>query len=197
MIRVLGIDPGLNGAVAILDLHQDGALLHLTSVHVTPTLIVTIRKRTRREYDVPGMWRLLADAIAPAAVRVALVALEHQGPRPREGVVSSFRTGLGFGLWRALIVAAQVPLAIVAPQSWRREYGLVSGGKQASIRCALERFPTYPVALTRHDGAADATLIAGFAARRRVLPDLPPADLTPAATWPAPTDTDPDQLPTG
>jgi len=201
MIRVVGIDPGLDGAVAVLDLHQGGAILHLTRVTPTPTLTVTVRKRTRREYDVPGMWRLVADALAPGGVTVALVAIEHQGPRPKEGVVSSFRTGLGFGLWRALTVAAQLPLAIVHPQSWRREYGLIGGGKQASIRCALERFPTYPSALRRHDGAADAILIAGFAARRRVLPGTPagaqPSDPTRAAALPAATATDPDLLPTG
>jgi len=201
MIRVLGIDPGLNGAVAVLDLHQGGAILHLTSVTPTPTLTVTVRKRTRREYDVPGMWRLLFDALSPGGVTVALVAIEHQGPRPKEGVVSSFRTGLGFGLWRALTVAAQVPLAIVSPLSWRREYGLVGGGKQASIRCALERFPTYPPTLTRHDGAADAILIAGYAARRRVVPETAGASSpfapAPDRASPGPTDTDPDRLPTG
>jgi len=197
MIRVIGVDPGLAGALAVLDLHQSGAILHLTSVTPTPTLTVTIRKRPRREYDVPGMWRLLSDAVSPAGVSVALVAIEHQGPRPQEGVVSSFRTGVGFGLWRGLVAAARVPLAIVTPLAWRREYGLVGCGKRASIRIAIERFPTYPPALSRHDGAADAILIAGFAARRRVLPDGPPADPARAAALPAPTDTDPDLLPTG
>ena len=197
MIRVVGIDPGLDGALAVLDLHQSGAILHLTSVHPTPTLTVTIRKRPRREYDVPGMWRLLSDAVSPAGVDIALVAVEHQGPRPQEGVVSSFRTGVGFGLWRGLVAAACVPLAIVAPLAWRREYGLIGCGKRASIRIAVERFPSYPPALSRHDGAADAILIAGFAALRRVLPDAPPGDPARAATSPASTDTDPDLLPTG
>jgi len=200
LTRVVGIDPGLDGALAVLDLHQGGAVLHVTRVTPTPTLTVTVRKRRRREYDIPGMWRLVIDAIAPAAVRIAVVAVEHQGPRPKEGVVSSFRTGLGFGLWRGLIVAAQLPLAIVTPQAWRREYGLLGAGKHASIRCAVERFPTYPSTLTRHDGAADAILIAGFAARRHALPTVPdasqPSDPAPAAALPSPTDTPPSRVPT-
>src|SRR5262245_443248 len=197
MIRVLGVDPGLDGALAVLDLHHSGAILHLTSVTPTPTLTVTVRKRLRREYDVPAMWRVLFDAVSPPGVSVALVAIEHQGPRPQEGVVSSFRTGVGFGLWRGLVAAARVPLAIVAPLAWRREYGLVGCGKRAAIRIAVERFPSYPPALSRHDGAADAILIAGFAALRRVLPDALPTDPTRAAASPAPTDTAPDRLPTG
>ena len=201
MIRVVGVDPGLDGAVAVLDLHQGGAILHVTSVTPTPTLTLTVRTRRRREYDVPAMWRLLVDAIAPAAVRVALVAVEHQGPRPHECVVSSFRTGLGFGLWKGLVIAAQLPLTIVTPQVWRREYGLLGGGKQASVRCVLEQFPTYPAALGRHDGAADATLIAGFAARRRVgaAGDHVAAGpgRAPTGASSAPMDTDPSGSPSG
>jgi hypothetical protein len=202
MIRVVGIDPGLSGACAVLDLHQGGAILHVTSVTPTPTLTVTVRSRTRREYDVPGMWRLLADAKAPLATTVALVVIEHQGPRPQEGVVSSFRTGFGFGLWRALAVAAELPVCMVTPQVWRREYGLLHGGKHGSLRCASEQFPSYPSALTRHDGAADATLIAAWGARRRVA--SAGSDSADAADAPAPaasqaspaaTDTARDRLP--
>jgi hypothetical protein len=184
MIRVLGIDPGLDGALAVLDLDQRGTVLHLLQVIPTPTLTVTVNKKKRRDYDVPGMWRLIEDAAYPADVSVAMVGLEHQGPRPKEGVVSSYRTGHGYGLWRALIVAAQLPLAIVQPQAWRREFGLLRAGKQASVRAVMEGFPDYPSSLSRHDGAAEATLIAAFVARRRVVPDALPVPPPPAPESP-------------
>jgi crossover junction endodeoxyribonuclease RuvC len=204
MIRVVGIDPGLSGAFAVLDLHQGGAILHVTSVTRTPILTVTVRSRTRRDYDVPGMWRLITDAIAPLATTVALVTIERQGPRPQEGVVSSFRTGFGFGLWRAIAVAAGVPVYLVTPQVWRREYGLLGAGKHAAIRAAMDRFPDYPPAFTRHDGAADAMLIAAWGARHRVASAgsdsadavAPPAPAAPPAS-PAATDTARGALPSG
>jgi hypothetical protein len=180
MIRVLGIDPGLDGALAVLDLHQGGRILHLTTVTPTPTLDITVRKKKRRDYDVPGMWHLVEEAAYPANVTVAMVGLEHQGPRPKEGVVSSYRTGHGYGLWRALVVAAQLPMTIVQPVVWRREFGLLRAGKQASIKAAVEGFPEYPSSLTRHHGAADAILIAAFVARRRVVPEAPHAAPPPA-----------------
>jgi hypothetical protein len=62
MIRVLGIDPGLDGALAVLDLQQGGTILHLTKVVPTPTLDVMVNKKKRRDYDVPGMWRLVENA---------------------------------------------------------------------------------------------------------------------------------------
>jgi hypothetical protein len=146
MIRVLGIDPGLDGALAVLDLQQGGTILHLTKVVPTPTLDVMVNK---------------------------------------EGVVSSYRTGHGYGLWRALVVAAQLPLTIVQPLVWRREFGLLRAGKQASVRAAVEGFPNYPWSLTRHDGAADAILIAAFVARRRVVPDALPVPPPPAPESPS------------
>lgn len=163
MIRLLGIDPGLSGAVATIDLHQGGELPCLVAVTPTPTLTVTMRKKTRRDYDVPAMWRLLVAAHAPATVRVAGVYLERQGPRPKQGVTSTFSTGVGFGLWRGLVIAMALPLVVVEPLRWRRAFGLIGKGKTASLRVATERFPAeYPPQLRRHDGAADAVLLAVF-----------------------------------
>ena len=53
--RHRGIDPGLSGAVALLD--QEGALV---AVHDTPVLTLTTRRGTRQEYDLPGLVALLA-----------------------------------------------------------------------------------------------------------------------------------------
>src|SRR4029450_7882603 len=105
MIRLVGIDPGLSGAVAAIDLHQGGELPALVSVVPTPTLTYTTRKKTRRDYDVPAMYRLLVVAHSPADVQVAGVYLERQGPRPLQGVTSTFSTGVGVGLCLCLIAA--------------------------------------------------------------------------------------------
>jgi len=164
MIRLLGIDPGLDGAFAILDLHQDGQLPHLLSVTGTPTLwyTTTRAKKRRRDYDVVCMHGMLAAACTPAPVTIGGVYLERQGARPGQGVTSTFSTGMGFGLWRGLVIGAGLPLVTVQPQVWRRGCGL-GKGKAASLRVVLERFPTqFPAHLRRHDGAADAVLLAYF-----------------------------------
>jgi hypothetical protein len=184
MIRLVGCDPGLSGALAILDLHQGGELPCLVSVVKTPTLTVTTRKKTRREYDVPAMYRLLVAARAPADVQIAGVYLERQGPRPKQGVTSTFSTGVGFGLWRGLVAATELPLIVVEPLIWRRTFGLLGKGKAASLRIATERFPAeFPPQLRRHDGAADAVLLAlfGWLERRPIHPSVlePPRRVLP------------------
>lgn len=163
MIRLVGIDPGLDGALAVVDLHHDGQLPHLLSVTPTPTLAYQTRKKQRRrDYDVPAMERLVRMAGSSPAATVGGVYLERQGARPGQGVTSTFSTGMGFGLWRGLVIGAGLPLVTVQPQIWRRACGLAKG-KAASLRVAIERFPTqFPAQLRRHDGAADAVLLAYF-----------------------------------
>src|SRR5262249_21251992 len=112
---------------------------------------------------VPAMARLVASVASPHDVQVGGVFLERQGPRPKQGVTSTYSTGVGYGLWRGLIGGALLPLVVVQPVSWRRTFGLIGQGKPASLRVATERFPTqFPPQLGRHHGAADAVLIAVF-----------------------------------
>jgi crossover junction endodeoxyribonuclease RuvC len=91
----LGIDPGLQGAVAILD--DAGALVVL---HDVPTLTVPTSRGTRHEYDLPGMAALLA----PYG-QSAHVLIEEAQAMPRQGVRSMFTVGLGFGAWLGILGA--------------------------------------------------------------------------------------------
>lgn len=50
-----GVDPGLSGAVAMLD--HAGALVAL---HDTPTLTLRVARGMRQEYDLPGLVALFA-----------------------------------------------------------------------------------------------------------------------------------------
>ena len=53
LMYVIGVDPGLHGALAVLG--QDGWL----AVHDTPTLMLQTSRGSHTEYDMPGMARLL------------------------------------------------------------------------------------------------------------------------------------------
>ncbi len=50
----LGIDPGLTGAVAVLDEHGG-----VVAVYDVPTLTLKASRGTKQQYDLPGMARLL------------------------------------------------------------------------------------------------------------------------------------------
>src|SRR5262249_26443192 len=94
---VVGIDPGLEGGVAAISV-RSGVVVG-AQLFRTPTVVVRRRNRSRREYDVRAMWTLLMELVDydGPPVGVVEIALEAAGARPRQGVTSTFRNGLGAG----------------------------------------------------------------------------------------------------
>jgi len=163
----LGIDPGLTGALCALD--ADGRILSLVD---TPTLQVG----TKREYDLAQMARTVhslcsGQFLNPIEFRVAL---ELTGPMPRQGVVSMWRMGFGVGVWEGLLAALSLPVERVRPQRWQGVMldGLPRGKDAARYR-AQSLWPDHAerFSLKKHDGRADAALIAEWG--RRTWKSLP------------------------
>ncbi len=164
---VLGIDPGLDGAIALLAL--DGSLARVWDAPVT-----TVKKSTK------GTKRVYLEAECAALLRAAriavggnvLVGLERLTAMPAlagtgdarsMGAASAFNMGMGWGLWRGLCVGVGLPYLLVSPVSWKRHFTVA--GKQAggdSRVVAQQRFPQCAGDLGRKkdEGRADALLIA-------------------------------------
>jgi crossover junction endodeoxyribonuclease RuvC len=95
---------------------------------------------------------------------------------PKQGLVSTFRFGMGFGTWLGMLAALRIPHLAVAPQTWKKS--ILAGttkDKGAAIQWAQRRFPGVSLlASTRskvpHDGLADALAMAEFA-RRLLIED--------------------------
>ena len=102
MTLVVGIDPGTKGFACLAGTDRDGSVLR-------PTFWPAPRHDWNGEdaYD-----ELAIGGLANAWLRraVFLVVIEQQAPRRhsniREGTVSSFTLGFGFGLWRGALAAA-------------------------------------------------------------------------------------------
>jgi len=168
MRRVIGIDVGLHGGLGVLDVGDDGTALGV-ELHRTPRVSVTRGRKTRDEYDPLAMRQLLArlvDGRTPT-IHAVEVALEAQGARPGQGVASSYRTGVGFGLWLGLVVSARVPYRIVAPVVWKQHAGLIGADKRASRLRAQERFPSLGPIAPADEGPAEGLLLASYLAATR------------------------------
>lgn len=159
-MRILGIDPGALGGLGILDVGDHDAILGV-ELHRTPRVEVTRNRMRRLDYDPAAMWALLLHLVDGRAVEVAL---EAQGARPGQGVASSYRTGVGFGLWLGLVVGARVAYRIVPPAVWKRHAGLLGADKRASRLRAQERFPALGAIAAADEGPAEALLLASFVA---------------------------------
>jgi crossover junction endodeoxyribonuclease RuvC len=164
MTIYVGIDPGLNGAVAAID--EKGCVLFLQD---TPIVFVVRGARRRHEYCEPDMARQLRFIAQSANGDGVLVTVENVHARPKQGVVSSFSFGVGYGIWRGIIAALALPCDRVEPTVWKRAVGLAKSDKGAAVSLAHRRFPTAAICdLVRgrvryRDGRAEALLIAEFA----------------------------------
>ncbi len=148
-----GIDPGLEGCLAIL---RPGGRVTLAD---TPTLATG--KGTRRDYDLAAMFDLVL-GLPPGIT----VVIEQVQTDPKFGCVQSFRLGQGFGLWLGLLTAAAHPIERVTPQRWK---GAMLAGlpkeKSASVLRAKELFPGADLRLKKHHNRADALLLAEWGRR--------------------------------
>lgn len=149
-MMVLGVDPGLSGALAFFD--PDTGLLIVRDM---PTVEV-IRNGKKKNEVSPQM---LAAIIREHPVERAMI--ERVGAMPGQGVTSVFSFGRSFGIVEGVLAALKLSTSIVPPQTWQKAVNL-RGGKDGARARAAELFPrdAGQFALKKHDGRADAALIA-------------------------------------
>lgn len=103
-----------------------------------------------------------------------LIVVEKVGARPGQGVVSMFTFGVSLGVVLGLATATNARLATIAPNTWKRKYGLIGKSKEAAVKEAYMLFPQARPLLTPKRGVtnkeqavgrADALLLADYGAR--------------------------------
>lgn len=158
----IGIDPGLTGAIVVLD--QEGRL-----VDARRTPVLTASGKGKSEYDVSQMVAMLAYYRGTAGGGIHLATIEQVSAMPHDGVTSAFRFGAGVGLWRGMLAGLSIPSMQVKPQAWQRDAlaGRPRGKmvKTSAVAAAQERWPDLPIVYKRDWGMADAAHIAEFGRR--------------------------------
>lgn len=154
MTLFIGIDPGLHGAIAILSI--DGL-----DMHDIPTHELTVNGKKRLQIDKHRLAQILD--YGPEGVR-AFVEDVHS--MPKQGVASSFKFGFVAGCIQQAVVDAGFELVLVPPQVWKRRFNLGADKDSARAR-ASELLPAHAHLwpLKKHDGRAEAALIALYGAR--------------------------------
>lgn len=148
---VLGIDLGVNGAIAVLD---EGALI---AVHDMPCL--NDGPKGRRTVNAP----LLADIIAKS--HCDHVYVETVSVRPGEGPVGAFAFGRARGVVEGVCAGLVVRCEFISAPKWKRLVGIApgkDGAKDAARSKAVQRWPDKAEWFKRikDDGRAEASLIA-------------------------------------
>lgn len=164
---ILGIDPGLTGAIAMLD-GDDAAVFDMPTIEANGRTFIDREKLA----DLIGL-DVLADFTEP---QDATAFIEKAQASPSMGTVSAFSYGAGYGLVMGILAHLRVPTREIHPAVWKKALGLESPSrlklgrrkqdKGKSLERARELYPQLAehLALKKHHGRAEAVLIAHFGA---------------------------------
>jgi crossover junction endodeoxyribonuclease RuvC len=148
----IAIDPGLTGAIAAIN---DNAQLVLCA-----DLPVT-RDNKLAWIDSNDLTGLFLECLQG---RPARITLERSQAMPRQGVSSTFTTGVVMGSILAACQRIAVPLTLVTAAVWKRSMGLDSS-KAVSLDKARLLFPTADLDRKKDHNRAEALLLAEYSRR--------------------------------
>lgn len=149
-MRIIGIDPGLSGAIAHLTRAND---LHVWDM---PVIEQIVGGKKRNRINVHAFRDIIIDI-----GQVDMVVLEDVNSMPTDGKVQASTFGRGLGQLEGVLIALDRPLTLVRPQVWTKKLG-VGADKGVHRATAMRLNPTKADLFKRvkDDGRADAALIA-------------------------------------
>lgn len=157
-MRIVGIDPGLDGALA---LYEPGAdTLRIVDM---PTLEITKSSGGKRRVVDSYAIANLFDEVASERL---IVFIEQSWPRPTDGAIAGFGFGMNYGILIGACAAHFLRIETVSPQRWKRSLNVVGDKDDARARASV-LMPNHSThwPLKKHHGRAEAALIALYGAR--------------------------------
>lgn len=156
MLIVIGIDPGLGGAAALLNGH---------GVLEVVDLPVMVKPNGRGKVNA-ALFNLLLSEWSTAfgfAAESVLAVVESVSAMPRQGVSSVFSFGHSLGVIEGVLAARGIAIEHVTPQAWKRHYNLTRDKNLARTK-ATELYPASAAQFARvkDHGRAEAVLIARY-----------------------------------
>ena len=153
---IIGIDPGIKGAICIL---KDGKILDVFDMPTMP-----VGKKNKSQVNGSQIYNEIQKVIINEDKKDIKVVIEQVSAMPGQGVTSMFNFGQSFGVLKGIFSAMQIPMDFISPVKWKKYYILINTQKDSSRTKAIEFFPYISSKLSRKKDAnkADAILIASF-----------------------------------
>jgi hypothetical protein len=173
---VIGIDPGLTGAIAFLD---DGVMVAVEEMPVMAIPEAGPKTTIKTEVDAVALWKLIQRRV-PRGSKV-LAVMEHTSSVGQVGQEQAkLSLAAGKATCMAVLRLAQFDVRRVTPVMWKRFYGIkqpIQGSKgpdQKKQALAIARgfYGTGWLKLEKHHNRADALLIARWGLRKIAEPSM-------------------------
>ena len=151
---VIGIDPGLSGAIAIL---EDKKVLNILDMPV-----MAEGKKNKRQINSAQLVNIIKKNIFKTDE--ISVVVEQVNAMPGQGVTSMFNFGQTFGAIKGVCAALELPIFFIRPSKWKKYFELINSSKDASRTKAIEMYPSLSDQLSKKKDVnkSDAILIARY-----------------------------------
>ncbi len=161
MIKIIGIDPGLSGAIAIL---QNKKVLAVFDMPV-----MAEGKKNKRQLNSAQLVNIIKENTKNED-EIAVV-VEQVNAMPGQGVTSMFNFGQTFGAIKGVCAALKLPIYFVRPSKWKKHFELINSSKDSSRTKVIEMYPTLSHHLDKKKDVnkSDAILIARFYCETRLI----------------------------
>lgn len=126
MRRIVAIDPGIGGSVAVLA--PDGELLAQIPM---PTMKVGKANRVNAAALAHWIRQHMPDH----------AFIEQVGAMPGQGVASMFNFGHSAGVVAGVVAGLLIPITYVTPKAWKKSTGLIGQDKDAARARAIQLYP--------------------------------------------------------
>jgi crossover junction endodeoxyribonuclease RuvC len=150
---ILGIDPGLDGALYLYDdaFEEPGEFFDM------PTLTLERNGKKKRIVDLYALARWMDEKAA--TIKQAIV--ENPQGMPGMSSNSTHQLGENTGIVKMAVAAQFIPMKLASPSAWKKQMKL-SNSKDGSRHAATALFPRHSQhwARAKDDGRAEALLLA-------------------------------------
>ena len=159
-MKIVGIDPGLSGAIAIL---KENKVLGIFDMPV-----MAEGKKNKKQLNSAQLVNILKENIEDK--EETAVVVEQVNAMPGQGVTSMFNFGQTFGAIKGVCAALELPIFFVRPSKWKKHFELINSSKDSSRTKAIEMYPKLSNQLTKKKDVnkSDAILIARYFSETRL-----------------------------
>ena len=122
---IIGIDPGIKGAICIL---KDGKILDVFDMPIMP-----VGKKNKSQVNGSQIYNEIQKAIIDEDKKDIKVVIEQVSAMPGQGVTSMFNFGQSFGVLKGIFSAMQIPMDFISPVKWKKYFNLILLAEEASV----------------------------------------------------------------
>ena len=138
-MRIFGIDPGLSGAIAVL---ENEVVLDIIDLPV-----MAEGKKNKRQLNSAQLSQYMSKNVEN--IHKTSVVVEQVNAMPGQGVTSMFNFGQTFGAIKGISATLKLPIYFVRPSKWKKHFDLINSSKDASRTKAIEIYPSLAEKLSK------------------------------------------------